>query len=174
MHYLVLAGAEAEVSFAWGEAARLYARAHALLTEARGASLADDEADLLAALGRCAMNDGQFRDGWRAIMRALDLYRARGDGVGFACSVLHLAAGAVPGARLARICEEALELLGDHDEALWAAVVARLTSPFFTERFATGASVQERRERALAIAERLQLHAVEAELLVNSAARAGV
>src|SRR5690606_36071315 len=87
VHYLVLAGEQAERTFAWPEATRLYEQAVSLIDSSPGVDPPVDPAVVLAALARSAPFAAEFRTAWRASMRALDMFRARKDWVAFAGAV---------------------------------------------------------------------------------------
>jgi predicted ATPase len=167
VRYLALAGKEAEARFAWAEAVRLYDRATTLMRESPEVSFDEDPASLLVALGRCARNEAQYRDYWRAMMRALDLYRARGDGSGFARASRELGVvmNIAPQNRLLPIWEEALDLLGASDEAMWAELAILVNG--ITASIETGIDpelTRQRYEKAEEISLRLGLTDVYARI----------
>jgi len=129
VHYAALAGREAEARYAWDEAARLYQRATTLLDDTTDVAFDADRHDLYAALARSANAAGEFRLAWRALMIAVDGYRARGDGVGMAqISTLPSLNIWAPSARLAPVLLEALDLIGDRLNELDLELLSEITS----------------------------------------------
>jgi class 3 adenylate cyclase len=145
VHYSKLAALQAEAQFAWDEAAQQYERCLTLVSEAED-RLGEDEAGLLTALGRCARDDGQYRPAWRALMRALTLYRQRGDGVGFARAYLEADLVPAPPERKVPMLREAIELLGAGDSHLEAQLLS--LAPFMGRRFGSEEQVEAARRRA--------------------------
>jgi tetratricopeptide (TPR) repeat protein len=127
VHYAKLAAAQAEAQFAWDEAVRHYEQVLTLISSAEDA-LGEDEAALLMALGRCARNDGSERVASRALLRAIDQYEARGDGVGMAQATLEAPPIVAPPERVARLAQAAVEALGDREPYLEAQLLAALLS----------------------------------------------
>ena len=72
-------------------------------------AFAEDHAVVLAALGRTAYYTSQFRVAWRSTMRALDLFRARGDWAAFAGPLATMDTNWAAGARIAALGREALD-----------------------------------------------------------------
>jgi DNA-binding CsgD family transcriptional regulator len=118
--YSKLAAEQAEAATAWDEASRHYEACLTLLTASRGVS-GEDEGALLVALGRCQRNDAQSRPAWRSLMRAMSIYRERGDGRGVARAALEASASAMlTGERFVALIDEALNALGESDPRLQA------------------------------------------------------
>ena len=169
VHYSKLAALQAEAQFAWDEAARQYERCLTLVTEAED-RLGQDEAELLTALGRCARDDGQNRPAWRALMRALTLYRQRGDGVGFARAFLESNQVPAPPERTFPLLKEAIELLGASDPHLEARLLS--TVLFAGPRFSSKEKTEAARGRAFELVATHGFEDVEADLLAADAHQA--
>ncbi|MEZ4552299.1 MAG: protein kinase [Dehalococcoidia bacterium] len=116
--YATLAAEQAEARQAWSEAARWWGQAVSLI-ESEAPPADADLAQALYRWGRAQELSADYREAWRNLNRALDLFRERRDGVGFARAVLALPVVA-PYPRLKAIREEALELLGDAEPELEA------------------------------------------------------
>jgi len=170
VHYSKLAALQAEAQFAWDEAAQQYERCLALVTEAED-RLGEDEAELLTALGRCARDDGQYRSAWRALMRALTLYRQRGDGVGFARAFLEANQIMAPPERKFPLLMEAIDLLGVGDPYLEAQLLSTLPL-FMGGKLASEEQIAAARSRAVALVEAHGFEDVDATLLEADALRA--
>jgi len=168
VHYSKLAALQAEAQFAWNEAAQQYERCLTLVTEATD-RLGEDEAALLTALGRCARNDGQQRPAWRALMRALTLYRQRGDGVGFARAFLESSQVQAPAERLFPLRMEAVELLGAGDPYLEAQL---LSGVLLTGERLSKEKIEAARRRAAELVATHGFEDVEATLLADEANQA--
>jgi tetratricopeptide (TPR) repeat protein len=168
VRYSKLAALQAEAQFAWGEAARQYERCLTLVTEAED-RLGEDEAALLTALGRCARDDGQARPAWRALMRALTLYRQRGDGMGFARAYLEADLVQAPVERLFPLLMEAIDLLGAGDPYLEARLLSRV---LFMGGSPGKEKIQAARRRASELVAAHGFEDVRANLLVDDANQA--
>jgi tetratricopeptide (TPR) repeat protein len=168
VRYSKLAALQAEAQFAWGEAARQYERCLTLVTEAED-RLGEDEAALLTALGRCARDDGQARPAWRALMRALTLYRQRGDGVGFARAFLEADLIQAPPERVFPLLMEAIDLLGAGDPYLEAQL---LSSVLFMGGRPGKEKIEAARRRASELVAAHGFEDVEATLLAADANQA--
>ncbi len=172
VHYSKLAALQAEAQFAWDEAARQYERCLTLVTEADD-RLGEDEAELLIVLGRCARDDGQARSAWRALMRALTLYRQRGDGVGFARAFLEADLIPAPPERKVPLLMEAIELLGARDPYLEAELASRV---LFWDRFVDKEKLAAARRRVSELVAEHGFEDVQTTLLAvdgNQAMRSG-
>jgi len=161
VRYSKLAALQAEAQSAWGEAARHYEHCLTHVTAADEA-LGEDEAELLTAMGRCARDDGQPRPAWRALMRALTLYRQRGDGVGFARAYLETDLVGAPPERRFPLLMEAIELLGASDPHLEAQLLS--LAPFMGQRLSRE-KVEAARRRASELVAAHGFEDVEATLL---------
>ncbi|MEX2225384.1 MAG: hypothetical protein WEB52_02920 [Dehalococcoidia bacterium] len=133
----------AEAAYDWRGAIETYER---VLAEADAAL---DEAAVLTALGRCYWNLSEARTAWRALRRAISLYQQRGDGVGQALATLEISRIWGPPERHRQMLDDALEALGDADEAARARLL-------LCYRWSEN-DVDERWDEAMAIAERLGL-----------------
>ncbi len=163
MHYSRLAAQQAESQAGWGEAARHYEDCLALI-EDTDTALAADEAALCLAAGICHRNDFVARDAWRRLLRAMDLYRARGEGAGMARAALAANLVPAPDERVARLLEEALEALGGGEPHLEALLHARLAL-----RLGSEADAARHRTRADALAAEHGFVDVRAALLQQEA-----
>jgi DNA-binding CsgD family transcriptional regulator len=117
--YSQAAGQQAERETAWEEAAAHYRRAVALVRDA-GDELAEPEPQLLTALGRCYRNAAQHDEAWRALTQAIDIYRDREDGRGFARAVVETLETHAGEDQLLPLEDEALLLLAGADAHLEA------------------------------------------------------
>lgn len=128
VHYSRLAAKQAEAQFARAEAARLYGQCLALM-DAAGDDLGEDRAALLAARGRCL----ELRDaeGWRCLVKAVDLYGQRGDPAAQARVLISVDSadpgahrtwevGTGAGATYSDVADRVLAALGDTDPHLRA------------------------------------------------------
>ena len=169
VHYAKLAAQQAEAQFAWDVAARHYEHCLALVSEAADA-LGEDEAALLTRLGICSRNDGEWRGGWRSLMRAISLYRDRGDATGLARVTLEALLIYAPLPRQFALIQDALAALGEGDPYLQARLFSHLTGPEFDTMgdMETGLAAQ----RAAALADTHAFEDVKARLLATDAARA--
>jgi hypothetical protein len=154
-----LAAEQAERTTAWEEAARHYERCLTLVGELEGRGAGDaaqpteGEAALLLALGRCWRNAGEHRAAWRSLMRAIELYHARDDGVGHARATLEALEIFAPPQRQAELVRAALRGLGEDDAApqLAGRLLALLLDPWRTgRREAEEAQLRKRVERLVA------------------------
>jgi class 3 adenylate cyclase len=166
LKYSKLAAEQAETQAAWAEAARRYESCLTLLAETES-GLDGDEAGLYLAAGRCHANAAQHRDAWRRLMRATDLYRARGDGSGVGRAALQANGVFAPEERQVALMEAALPLLGDGDELLEAELRGSLAV-----RLSSVERGREHLERANELAERHDLPQVRAMVLHASGKRA--
>ena len=121
--YSRLAGEQAEAQTAWAEAARHYGACVTLLDES-GDGLGEDEAALLTALGHCQGLEAEYRPAWRSLVRAVDLYRERGDWAGQARAVIAAGRAHPPFERLVSLISATLEAPGERDPALEARLMA--------------------------------------------------
>jgi tetratricopeptide (TPR) repeat protein len=133
---------EAEAKYDWRSAVDAYERALA-------DGVAQDEADVLTALGRCYWNLSEARTAWRTLRRAISLYQQRGDAAGQARATLEIVRIWGPPERHRQLINEAIEALGDGDPASKARLLLRY-------HWADGGA-DERWDEAMAIAERLGL-----------------
>jgi hypothetical protein len=125
--YSRIAAEQAETRAAWDEAARLWGQAASVAETTALPGL--DEGELRYRHGRSLVRGHVYRDGWRELMRALDVFRDRRDGAAFAQAVMELPIVAAP-ARLVALREEALDLLGSSGSpALETALLADLMLP---------------------------------------------
>lgn len=127
MHHarqLRLDAERAEGATLWHEAARLYEECLSLIADPDVAA-EEDEAALLTGLGRCYWQQAEARAAWRTLMRAMAVYRQRGDGVGHAAAAAELMRIWGPGDRKRMIADEALGALGDRDAHLRALLLLR-------------------------------------------------
>jgi class 3 adenylate cyclase len=170
VHYAKLAGQQAEAQFAWDVAARHYESCLALVSEAADA-LGEDEAALLTRLGICSRNDGEWRAGWRSLMRAVSLYRERGDTAGMARSTLEALLIDAPPARQFALIQDALAGLGDGEPYLEAQLLARLSYGDLGEHLVAGEG-KGIAQRATQLAEAHGFQDVQAMLLAGDGVRA--
>ena len=112
--YAKLAAQQAEAQSAWGEAARNYERCLALVSEAED-RLGEDEAALLVSYGHCLRAAADIRGAWRSVMRAISLYRDRGDGLALARALLEVDGVYVEASRIMPLVEEAIVGCGAED-----------------------------------------------------------
>ena len=166
LKYSKLAAGQAETQAAWAEAARRYETCLTLLAETES-GLDGDEAGLYLAAGRCHANAAQHRDAWRRLMRATDLFRARGDGAGVGRAALQANGVFAPEERQVALMEAALPLLGDGDELLEAELRGNLAI-----RLSGVERGREHLERASELAGRHDLPHVRAIVLHASGQRA--
>jgi class 3 adenylate cyclase/Cdc6-like AAA superfamily ATPase len=153
--YGKLAAQQAEAQSAWGEAARHYERCLALVSEAED-HLGEDEAALLVSYGHCLRASADIRGAWRSVMRAVSLYRDRGDGLALARALLEVDGIYVEASRIMPLVEEAIVGGGTEDPYVRARLLVwRATTPDI--------------EEARAIADRHAFKDVEARLLVRDA-----
>src|SRR5205823_644419 len=90
--------------------------------------LGQDEAALLTAMGRCQRNSTQLRAAWRSFMRAVTVYRERGENRSAARVVLEIMTIWAAWDRKAAIVRQALDALGDEDPHLRALLQSHLGS----------------------------------------------
>ena len=119
VRYAKIAAAQAEAQTAWDDAALWYERALALVS-ASDDGLGEDEAQLLVTLGVCQRNSGIYRAAWRNLMRAITLFRQRGDAVALARVTVQAAGIPANQTRIRPLINEALELLGNSEPHLEA------------------------------------------------------
>ena len=169
VHYAKLAGQQAEAQFAWDVAARHYESCLALVSEAADA-LGEDEAALLTRLGICSRNDGEWRAGWRSLMRAVSLYRERGDAANMARVTLEALLVDAPPARQLALIQDALAALGHGEPYLEARLLGRLSSG--ATAYLGREESRHAAERAAALADTHGFDDVKAQLLANDAGRA--
>ncbi len=125
VRYAGLAAHQAEAQTAWDDAANWYGRALTLITSAED-GLGEDEAAYLTDLGRCQRHAGDLRASFRSLMRAVTLYRAKGDTVGAARSALEAARVPMTPERLRSVIEPALAGLPDTEPRLRANLLMSL------------------------------------------------
>ena len=163
VRYSLLAAEQAEAQSAWRTAMQHYDATATLLSD-NNLDAGANEAEVLWRLGRAAATENDGRIGWRAYMRAIDLYRAAGTGVDAAKVAFDSVTSIlVRPERAAHVLGEALAGLGDRDEALRARLLSAFVlwgPPFDAGR---EGAVREARE----IAERHQLPEVQGLLLVG-------
>ncbi len=165
--YSKLAAEQAEAQSAYDEAARHYESCLTLVTEADD-RLGEDEAALLAALGRCHRNSNRQRDAWRSLMRAITIYRQRDDPQGVATTTLEAALVVAPADRHRANLTAALDLLGQGDPHLEARLLSQLLwsqPPGTSERGLT-------RQRLTALSAAHGFDDIEADLLQDAAREA--
>jgi class 3 adenylate cyclase len=168
VRYAKLAAQQAEAQFAWDVAARHYEHCLALVSEAEDA-LGEDEAALLTALGISSRNDGEWRAGWRSLMRAVSLYKERGDAASAARSTLEALLIDAPPARQIALIQDALSVLGDGEPYLEARLLGSLSGWVVS----LGAEeADSARQRAAALADAHGFEDVQAQLLATDASRA--
>ena len=110
---------------AWAEAARHYEACRSLV-EGSEEELGIDLAELLTALGVALHSAAEQRSAWRALMRAIDLYRGRGDGATLAEAVLAASRIIAPPHRIAALLEEARTAVEGAHPLLEALLIARI------------------------------------------------
>jgi hypothetical protein len=88
------------------------------LGEAVDPGAAGDEAALLAAAGRCYRHAASWRPAWRSLMRAITLYRERGDGVNQARATLEAIGILSPIERRLALANDALAALAGRESYL--------------------------------------------------------
>ena len=121
--------AEAAVErFAWTDAAQLYSRCYELMASASD-DLGEDAAAIDVAMGLCWWHSGELRASWRCLMRAIDAFLARGDGIELARATLAIGRFFAPQERVIQLTEQALESLGDADPYLRARLLVQRTRP---------------------------------------------
>ncbi len=121
VRYAMLAAGQAEAQTAWDEAANWYERALAIVTASdNGVDLGEDEAELLVALGICQRKAVNNRGAWRNLMRAITLFRERGDGSGLARALVEAAWILSASSRRLAFINEALSLIAGSDPHLEA------------------------------------------------------
>jgi len=168
VHYAKLAAQQAEAQFAWDVAAHHYEACLALVSETAD-GLGEDEAALLTYLGICSRNDGEWRAGWRSLMRAISIYGARGDAAGVARVTLEALLIDAPPDRQIALAQDALTALGDSDPYLEARLLGSLS--FFGNTLGPDETGRLRR-RATALAEAHGFEDVKAQLLQSEGGRA--
>jgi predicted ATPase/class 3 adenylate cyclase len=129
VRYSKLAAQQAEAQVAWGEAAKHYEACLTLISEVED-HLGEDEAALLTALGACARTGGEYRAAWRALMRAITIYRQRGDAAGMARATLEAIEIDAPPGRLLQLAQDALEALGTSEPYLEARLLSIMSWTF--------------------------------------------
>ena len=166
VRYSKMAAEQGEAATAWGEAARHYQDCVSLIADAED-SLGEDEAALLTALGRCQWSAAQPRLSERTLLRAIDLYRQRGDGLGMARATVELPFlvfvrddQAVP------LMEEVLAGLGDADTHLEARLLAMRALVRWDD------AANQAAERSAELARAHDFPDVEAQVLSREAVRA--
>ena len=169
VHYAKLAAQQAEAQFAWDVAARHYESCLALVSEAEDA-LGEDEAALLTRMGICSRNDGEWRAGWRSLMRALAIYRERGDATNLARVTLEALLIDAPPARQRALIQDALSVLGDSDPYLEASLLSQLTNTAMASSLGKEEASRVR-ERAEALADAHGFEDVKAQLMANDGSR---
>lgn len=160
--YSWLAGQQAQQVAAWVESIRHYQQCVTLIDDA-GNPLGVDLAQVLTELGRCLLFIVEFRDAWRSLMRAIELYREREDGEGFARAVIAVQPIASPAARLHSLIDEVLALGGDTDSHTTARLLAHRA------RGSSDAAGREAAERAATLSAQHGFADVDAALLIQRA-----
>jgi class 3 adenylate cyclase len=125
LRYSKLAAEQAETQAAWGEAARRYEDCLAVLADV-GTDLEEDEASLLTAWGLAATKAGTGRTAWRALMRAIDIYRRRGDAAGQATATIAALDIWAPPERARSLADEAIDTLAGADPVLEARLLGAI------------------------------------------------
>jgi class 3 adenylate cyclase len=166
VRYCKLAAQQAEAQFAWDQAAKHYEACLSLVSEAEGAP-ADDESTLLTALGTCARNAGDYRAAWRALMRAIAVYRESGDAPGQARATLEALRINSPPGRQVELARDALAALRGDEPHLEAQLLATMS---MVGRFTAEAS--EAGEQARYLVNKHGFKDVEALLTFAEANRA--
>ncbi len=128
VRYSKLAAEQGEAQFAWDDAAKHYEACLTLISEAED-KLGEDEAALLTALGACARNAGDYRAAWRSLMRAITIFRQRGDAAGIARAALEAMVINAPPGRHLQLGQEALEALGTSEPYLEARLLSMMSHP---------------------------------------------
>jgi class 3 adenylate cyclase len=167
VHYSKLAAEQAEAQSAWAEAARHYDNAASLVSEAPD-GLGEDEAALLLALGRAARSGGNQRAAWRSLMRAIGVFRERGEPAGVARATLEAMQIIAPPQRLLALADQALEELDEADPRLTALLLARMLGDLALREFIAGRRPQLERD-ARRIVDQHDLRDVGALLLTAEA-----
>jgi hypothetical protein len=103
----------------WDDALREYEAALALVSE-HGDAVGLDEAELLTRVGACHWNMAEARTAWRALRRAIAMFRDRGDGVGMARATVEILRIWGPWERQLQMADEALAALGSREPYLRA------------------------------------------------------
>jgi class 3 adenylate cyclase/tetratricopeptide (TPR) repeat protein len=165
LRYSKLAAQHAEAQFAWAEAAKHYEACLALVA---GGDVADseDEAALLTAAGTCARNDGDFRGAWRALMRAITVFRQRDDAAGMAQATLEALRIDSPPERQVQLARDAVDALRGEEPHLEAQVLALMSGVRF------GDEAEQARQRAQELANKHGLTDVAAHVTYGDAQRA--
>ncbi|MCH7512171.1 MAG: hypothetical protein IIB19_07390, partial [Chloroflexi bacterium] len=163
VRYSKLAATQAEEQAAWDVAARHYENCLTLVSEADD-KLGEDEAGLLTELAQCWQKSAEFRQAWRCLTRAINLYRERGDGVGMARATLAARMQATPEQERAQR-EAALVSLADDDPH----ARAQLLVP---ERVDFSESAERDAARAAQLARTHEFADVDAKLLDRESHRA--
>ncbi len=131
VRYSRLAGEQAEAQAAWSEAARHYENALGLVEQS-----ADDEVRgaLLHARGRCLAVAGDYRDAWRNLMAAAEIYRAQDRASEFGRLLIDLLRSNPPVGRMVPLFEEGVERSQRGGSAMEAALRAVLSNLYLPER----------------------------------------
>ncbi|MCH8228579.1 MAG: VWA domain-containing protein, partial [Proteobacteria bacterium] len=154
---------QAEQQAAGDVAARHYENCLTLVSEADD-MLGEDEAGLLTELAQCWQKSAEFRQAWRCLTRAINLYRERGDGVGMARATLAARMQATPEQERAQR-EAALVSLADDDPHTRALLLV-------PERVDFSESAERDAARAAKLARTHEFADVEAQLLDRESHRA--
>jgi DNA-binding CsgD family transcriptional regulator len=162
VRYSKLAGEQAEAQTAWAEAAHHYENCLTMVDEAPD-DLGQDEADLLTSLGVCYCNANALRDAWPAFMRAITIYRDRGDAESFARATLELTRIVFPADRILPQLQEALSMLGTRDPQLEARLHAELLRWIYRSYLDPG-EIDSHRARAWELAQQHGYPDVEAAI----------
>ncbi len=170
VRYSKLAAQQAEAQFGWDEAAKHYEDCLTLVTEAED-KLGEDEASLLTAIGTCARNDGDYRGAWRALMRAITVYRQNGDAAGVARATLEALRIDAPPGRHIQLAQDAVGALGTNEPYLEAQLRAAMCMPHITSQ-RERPDAERDRSRAEELAREHGYADVEALLLYADASRA--
>jgi predicted ATPase len=165
LRYSKLAAEQAEAATAWEEAARHYERCLALIADAED-GLGEDEAALLLALGRCWRQGFEIYVPRQRLLRAIDLYRERGDWRGMAEALIQCM-GMLEQNQSIPIADEVLASLGEGEPYLTARLLFTVAGYRYGEARAEEAATQ-----AEALAHLYGYADVAANLLGRAAHRA--
>lgn len=164
LHHSMAAGAQAEATYAWAEAARHY-EACLKLSVANDQGAHRDRADMQLKLGRCLAYAGDWRRSWAVLMAARDAFRSLGDEAAAARTTLVLSLNIANPERNRSLLEDALRNVAGRDLELEARIIARLVDRGWARAADRGALIARARQlaRALGLADVLAtVGAVEA------------
>jgi class 3 adenylate cyclase len=172
VRYSKLAAQQAEAQSAWDEAVKHYEDCLTLVSEAED-RLGEDESELLTSMGSCARNAGDYRAAWRSLMRAITVYRQRGDGAGIARATLEALRIDAPPGRHIQLAKEALGTLGAEEPHLEAQLLAHMADPALALQL-DGGEAASMRQRAAELARSHSFEDVEALLVYADALQANM